>query len=192
MKKILSTLMKHTKPVLNSRDRYSSNKPGFLSGVYQPDNSHKRPFLSPNFDILPSKRSSDIEMLDLNLPCASKPCKGGKKKIRLEYITNKIKRSVSFSKRKKGIMKKAFELNVMTGSEMIIIIASETGHVYTYSTPKLKNVLKEQQKNIQDSLVNEIPSDDLRRGFGHFPECDSKRNVENDFNGFYRNENGGH
>ncbi len=71
--------------------------------------------------------------------------KTGKKKISLEYINKKCKRSVTFSKRKKGIMKKAFELSILTGADVMVMIANETGHVYTYATPKLKPVLKAQE-----------------------------------------------
>ena len=41
----------------------------------------------------------------------------GKKKMNIEFIEDRPKRNITFSKRKAGIMKKAFELSTLTGSE---------------------------------------------------------------------------
>ncbi|KAL6121517.1 hypothetical protein NUSPORA_01548 [Nucleospora cyclopteri] len=78
--------------------------------------------------------------------------RSGKKKIKLEYINKKAKRGVTFSKRKKGIMKKAFELSVLTGADILLVVANENGHVYTYATNKLKPVLTRQETLIKDCL----------------------------------------
>lgn len=76
----------------------------------------------------------------------------GKKKLILDYIEHKTRRSVTFSKRKKGIMKKAYELNVLTGCEVLLLVASESGHVYTFATPKLKPIITEHEGLIQQCL----------------------------------------
>lgn len=73
-------------------------------------------------------------------------------KINLEYISGKNKRNVTFSKRKKGIMKKAFELSTLTGSDVLLLVASESGHVYTYATPRLKPLLPKNRKFIEECL----------------------------------------
>ncbi|ORE00342.1 SRFB [Hepatospora eriocheir] len=79
----------------------------------------------------------------------------GRKKITLEYIQNKVKRSVTFSKRKKGLMKKAYELCVLTGAEVCLILANEAGHVYTYATPKFKPLLENKKGAIKTCLFEE-------------------------------------
>ncbi|ADM11930.1 MADS domain-containing protein [Encephalitozoon intestinalis ATCC 50506] len=76
----------------------------------------------------------------------------GKKKIKLEYISGKNKRSVCFSKRKRGIMKKAYELNILTGTEILLLVASESGHVFTFATDKLKPIITEHEDIIQNCL----------------------------------------
>lgn len=76
----------------------------------------------------------------------------GKKKIKLEYITPNLKRSVCFSKRKRGIMKKAYELNVLTGTEILLLVASESGHVFTFATEKLKPIITDHEEIIQSCL----------------------------------------
>ncbi|CAF4770589.1 unnamed protein product [Rotaria sp. Silwood2] len=65
----------------------------------------------------------------------------GRVKIKMAYIDNKIRRYTTFSKRKTGIMKKAYELATLTGTEVMLLVASETGHVYTYATPKLQPMI---------------------------------------------------
>lgn len=51
----------------------------------------------------------------------------GRVKIKMAYIDNKIRRYTTFSKRKTGIMKKAYELATLTGTEVMLLVASETG-----------------------------------------------------------------
>jgi hypothetical protein len=67
--------------------------------------------------------------------------KGGRRKIDIEFIQDKSKRHITFSKRKGGIMKKAYELSTLTGTQIIVLVASETGHVYTFATPKLQPII---------------------------------------------------
>uniref|UniRef100_A0A7E4V548 Serum response factor homolog n=1 Tax=Panagrellus redivivus TaxID=6233 RepID=A0A7E4V548_PANRE len=65
----------------------------------------------------------------------------GRVKIKMEYIGNKLRRYTTFSKRKTGIMKKAFELSTLTGTQVMLLVASETGHVYAFATNKLKPMI---------------------------------------------------
>jgi hypothetical protein len=51
----------------------------------------------------------------------------GRVKIKMAYIDNKLRRYTTFSKRKTGIMKKAYELATLTGTEVMLLVASETG-----------------------------------------------------------------
>lgn len=41
-------------------------------------------------------------------------------------------------KRKAGIMKKAYELSTHTGTQVLLLVVSETGLVYTFTTAKLQ------------------------------------------------------
>ena len=42
----------------------------------------------------------------------------GRVKIKMEFIDNKLRRYTTFSKRKTGIMKKAYELSTLTGTQV--------------------------------------------------------------------------
>src|SRR3989338_2675067 len=69
----------------------------------------------------------------------------GRRRIPIQFITDRNRRQVTFSKRKAGIMKKAFELSVLTGTEVLLLITSETGHVYTFASPKFCSLIKRQK-----------------------------------------------
>lgn len=62
----------------------------------------------------------------------------GRRKIEIEYIHKKEKRHITFSKRKAGIMKKAYELATLTGTQVLLLVVSETGIVYTFTTAKFQ------------------------------------------------------
>ncbi|KAL1936073.1 hypothetical protein VTP01DRAFT_207 [Rhizomucor pusillus] len=79
----------------------------------------------------------------------------GRRKIKIEYITDKTRRHITFSKRKAGIMKKAYELSTLTGTQVLLLVVSETGLVYTFTTPKLQPlVTKPEGKNLIQACLN--------------------------------------
>ncbi|KAF3339215.1 agamous-like MADS-box protein AGL62 [Carex littledalei] len=61
--------------------------------------------------------------------------KGGKRKIPMELIGNKNYRQVCFSKRRKGLFKKAEELSVLCGVNVKIVAFSPAGKPYFYTSP---------------------------------------------------------
>lgn len=79
----------------------------------------------------------------------------GRRKIRIEYITDKSRRHITFSKRKAGIMKKAYELSILTGTQVLLLVVSETGLVYTFTTSKLQPlVTKAEGKSLIQACLN--------------------------------------
>ena len=66
-----------------------------------------------------------------------------RRKIPIKYIENKTRRQVTFAKRRHGIMKKAYELSVLTGVNILLLILGHSGLVYTFSTPKLEPIIRE-------------------------------------------------
>lgn len=47
------------------------------------------------------------------------------------------------------ILPKAYELSVLTGTQVLLLVVSETGLVYTFTTPKLQPlVTKAEGKNL--------------------------------------------
>ncbi|KAJ1926708.1 transcription factor of the MADS box [Tieghemiomyces parasiticus] len=81
--------------------------------------------------------------------------RAGRRKIKIEFIEDKSRRHITFSKRKAGIMKKAYELSTLTGTQVLLLVVSETGLVYTFTTPKLQPlVTKAEGKNLIQSCLN--------------------------------------
>lgn len=54
--------------------------------------------------------------------------------MELKRIENTTNRQVTFSKRKNGILKKAFELSVLCDAEIALVIFSPTGKAYHYAS----------------------------------------------------------
>ncbi|ORY99224.1 hypothetical protein BCR43DRAFT_488922 [Syncephalastrum racemosum] len=87
---------------------------------------------------------------------SEKPSKrSGRRKIKIEYIEDKNRRHITFSKRKAGIMKKAYELSTLTGTQVLLLVVSETGLVYTFTTVKLQPIVtKPEGKNLIQACLN--------------------------------------
>ncbi|BGP35073.1 transcription factor of the MADS box [Rhodotorula toruloides] len=64
----------------------------------------------------------------------------GRRKIKIDYIQDKARRHVTFTKRKSGLMKKAYELSTLTGTDCFVLVVSESGAVYTFSTTALSGI----------------------------------------------------
>jgi len=96
----------------------------------------------------------ELEDSDDDLPRSGEK-RSGRRKIKIEYIEDKSRRHITFSKRKAGIMKKAYELSTLTGTQVLLLVASETGHVYTFATPKLQPLITKQEgKNLIQACLN--------------------------------------
>ncbi|XP_023652140.1 serum response factor b isoform X2 [Paramormyrops kingsleyae] len=104
----------------------------------------------------------------------------GRVKIKMEFIDNKLRRYTTFSKRKTGIMKKAYELSTLTGTQVLLLVASETGHVYTFATRKLQPMITSETGkaliqtclNSPDSPPRSDPTCDQRMSATGFEETD--------------------
>ncbi|KAF5382756.1 hypothetical protein D9615_002892 [Tricholomella constricta] len=84
--------------------------------------------------------------------------KAGRRKIKIEFIQDKSRRHITFSKRKAGIMKKAYELSTLTGTQVLLLVVSETGLVYTFTTAKLQPLVTQPEgKNLIQACLNAPP-----------------------------------
>ncbi|PIN06595.1 hypothetical protein CDL12_20852 [Handroanthus impetiginosus] len=55
-------------------------------------------------------------------------------KVEMKRIENASARQVTFSKRRNGLLKKAFELSVLCDAEVALIIFSQKGRLYEFSS----------------------------------------------------------
>ncbi|XP_057530088.1 MADS-box transcription factor 27-like [Amaranthus tricolor] len=74
----------------------------------------------------------------------------GRGKIVIERIDNSTSRQITFSKRRKGLLKKAKELAILCDAEVGVIIFSSTSKLYEYSSSSMKSVTDRYKKAKQE------------------------------------------
>ncbi|CAA7049940.1 unnamed protein product [Microthlaspi erraticum] len=57
----------------------------------------------------------------------------GRGRVQLRRIENKIRRQVTFSKRRTGLVKKAQEISVLCDADVALIVFSPKGKLFEYS-----------------------------------------------------------
>lgn len=57
-------------------------------------------------------------------------------KVQMKRIENPTSRQVTFSKRRNGLLKKAYELSVLCDAEVALIVFSQKGRLYEFSSSK--------------------------------------------------------
>ncbi|KAK6275916.1 hypothetical protein POUND7_005625 [Theobroma cacao] len=58
----------------------------------------------------------------------------GRGKVEMKRIENPTSRQVTFSKRRNGLLKKAFELSILCDAEVALLIFSSTGKAYQFAS----------------------------------------------------------
>lgn len=95
----------------------------------------------------------------------------GKKKIQIQYIDNKRRRTVSFSKRKKGLMKKINEFRTLTGSKVLLLIVSESDKLYAFASKELQGIITKQEG--QELIKKELEKTNKKK------EEEKNKSIEN-------------
>ncbi|XP_021808120.1 MADS-box protein JOINTLESS-like isoform X3 [Prunus avium] len=85
-----------------------------------------------------------------------------REKIKIKKIDNLPARQVTFSKRRRGIFKKAAELSVLCESEVAVIIFSATGKLFDYSSSSTKDVIERYKAHINGAEKSDEPSVELQ------------------------------
>ncbi|XP_016646850.1 PREDICTED: MADS-box protein JOINTLESS-like isoform X2 [Prunus mume] len=85
-----------------------------------------------------------------------------RKKIKIKKIDYLPARQVTFSKRRRGIFKKAEELSVLCESEVAVVIFSATGKLFDYSSSSTKNVVERYKAHTNGVEKSDEPSVELQ------------------------------
>ncbi|KAL5556055.1 hypothetical protein UlMin_038291 [Ulmus minor] len=82
----------------------------------------------------------------------------GRGKIVIRRIDNSASRQVTFSKRRKGLLKKAKELAILCDAEVGLVIFSSTGKIYEFANTSMKSVMERYTKSNAEhqQLLNPI------------------------------------
>ncbi|KAF5186673.1 Mads-box transcription factor [Thalictrum thalictroides] len=75
-----------------------------------------------------------------------------REKIQIKKIDNNTARQVTFSKRRRGLLKKANELSILCDAEVALIIFSATGKLFEFSSSSMSEILERRSlhsKNLQ-------------------------------------------
>ncbi|CAA7018568.1 unnamed protein product [Microthlaspi erraticum] len=85
-------------------------------------------------------------------------------KTEMKRIENATSRQVTFSKRRNGLLKKAFELSVLCDAEVALIIFSPRGKLYEFSSSSsIAKTVERYQKRIQDLGANHKKNDNSQQ-----------------------------
>ncbi|XP_050105436.1 truncated transcription factor CAULIFLOWER A-like [Malus sylvestris] len=77
----------------------------------------------------------------------------GRGKVELKLIDDKLRRQVTFSKRRSGLIKKARELSVLCGVEVGLVIFSAKGRLYEFcSGESLGKLLERYQMHSEEEI----------------------------------------
>ncbi|KAL5844480.1 hypothetical protein ACOSQ4_010438 [Xanthoceras sorbifolium] len=77
-----------------------------------------------------------------------------REKIKIKKIDNVTARQVTFSKRRRGLFKKAGELSVLCDAEVALIIFSTTGKLFEYSNSSMKDIIS--RYNLHSSNLGKL------------------------------------
>eukprot|EP00252_Welwitschia_mirabilis_P023838 TRINITY_DN6852_c0_g1_i1.p1 TRINITY_DN6852_c0_g1~~TRINITY_DN6852_c0_g1_i1.p1 ORF type:complete len:222 (+),score=33.19 TRINITY_DN6852_c0_g1_i1:411-1076(+) len=75
-------------------------------------------------------------------------------KTQMKRIENATSRQVTFSKRRNGLLKKAYELSILCDAEVGLIIFSPRGKLYEFAHPSMPKMLERYQKSCQEANPN--------------------------------------
>jgi len=77
----------------------------------------------------------------MNLVLLFSSSRMGRKKIQISRINDERNRQVTFTKRKFGLMKKAYELSVLCDCEIALIIFNSSNKLFQYASTDMDKIL---------------------------------------------------
>lgn len=85
-----------------------------------------------------------------------------REKIQIKKIDNATARQVTFSKRRRGLFKKAEELSVLCDADVALVIFSSTGKLFDYASSSMKEILERRNLHPKNLEKLEQPSLELQ------------------------------
>ncbi|KAK4257272.1 hypothetical protein QN277_006882 [Acacia crassicarpa] len=102
----------------------------------------------------------------------------GRGRVELKRIENKINRQVTFAKRRNGLLKKAYELSVLCDAEIALIIFSNRGKLYEFSSgSSMMKTLDKYQKYSYGALESSQPISDTQSSYQEYLRLKARVDV---------------
>ncbi|KAG8473484.1 hypothetical protein CXB51_035648 [Gossypium anomalum] len=77
-----------------------------------------------------------------------------RQKIQIKKIDNTAARQVTFSKRRRGLFKKAHELSTLCDAEIALLVFSNAGKLFEYSSTSTRQVIE--RRNLQSERIDRL------------------------------------
>ncbi|GAB4840144.1 Agamous-like MADS-box protein ap1 [Ancistrocladus abbreviatus] len=102
----------------------------------------------------------------------------GRGRVQLKKIENKINRQVTFSKRRGGLVKKAHEISVLCEAEVALIVFSNRGKLFEYSTDSCMEKILERYERYSYAERQLASNDSESQGNWTFEFAKLKAKIE--------------
>ena len=91
----------------------------------------------------------------------------GRKKIRIERISDERNRQVTFTKRKNGLMKKAMELSVLCDCDIALVILNSQNKLFQYASSDVETVLAKYGRHCHEAYEKKNNAELFKQHFSH-------------------------
>lgn len=108
----------------------------------------------------------------------------GRRRIELRRIDNASTRRVTFSTRRNGLLKKAYELSVLCDAEVAVIIFSSRGKLYEFGSKSVCSTIERYEKTyMKDTRSNQITEPSIERWGDAITKLEKEIDVLSNANG---------
>nr|XP_043620781.1 MADS-box protein SOC1 [Erigeron canadensis]XP_043620782.1 MADS-box protein SOC1 [Erigeron canadensis]XP_043620783.1 MADS-box protein SOC1 [Erigeron canadensis]XP_043620784.1 MADS-box protein SOC1 [Erigeron canadensis]XP_043620785.1 MADS-box protein SOC1 [Erigeron canadensis] len=83
-------------------------------------------------------------------------------KTQMRRIENATSRQVTFSKRRNGLLKKAFELSVLCDAEVALVIFSPRGKLYEFASSSMQETIERYRAHVKDVQTDTSSVEDVQ------------------------------
>ncbi|XP_076901366.1 MADS-box protein 04g005320-like [Bidens hawaiensis] len=102
----------------------------------------------------------------------------GRGRVELKRIENKINRQVTFSKRRNGLLKKAYEISVLCDAEVALIIFSNGGKLYEFcSGPSMSKTLERYHRYSYGTMETNNHDQDSQSSYQEYLKLKAKVDI---------------
>eukprot|EP00854_Cymbomonas_tetramitiformis_P003159 gene3159-4003_t len=107
----------------------------------------------------------------------------GRKKIRIERISDERNRQVTFTKRKNGLMKKAMELSVLCDCDIALVIFNSNNKLFQYASTDMDAILAKYSKACAEPHEKRNNQDLFTQHFANQQHNDDDDDDDDDIGG---------